>query len=177
MNKKVLAFGASNSKTSINKALATYAASKLNDVDVIIADLNDYELPLYSPELERENGVHAEVVRFYDLLDSVDGLVIWFAEYNGNYTPVFKNLFDWVSRIEQKVWKNKPMLAMSTSPGGRGGAGVLNITKEYFPHFGGNIVALFSLPVFQRNFQNGAIINEEKEAELSEKVYILQQSL
>ena len=48
MNKKVVAFGASNSSRSINKKLVTYASGLLEGTDVEILDLNDYELPLFS---------------------------------------------------------------------------------------------------------------------------------
>ncbi len=56
--KKVLAFGASNSKHSINKRFAVFAANSLANVEMHIADLNDYELPLYSVDLQREQGIH-----------------------------------------------------------------------------------------------------------------------
>ncbi len=176
--KKILAFGATNSKKSINKTFATYVAHKLTDVEVIVADLNDYKLPLYSPDLEKESGMHGDAIRFDNLLASVDGLVISLAEYNGNYTTAFKNLFDWLSRIDMRtIWKNKPLLLLSTSPGGRGGQNVMKISKELLPHFGGNIVTDFSLPFFSRNFQNGAIVDQQKLEELNNKIQIFQQSI
>ncbi|MBX2845890.1 MAG: NAD(P)H-dependent oxidoreductase [Saprospiraceae bacterium] len=169
--KKVLAFGASNSKTSINKVLATYAAQKLKNVQVIIADLNDYEAPLYSPDREIEIGIPEPILRFDELLASVDGLIISLAEYNGNYTTAFKNLFDWLSRLNnQNIWKNKPLLLLATSPGGRGAMNVLKITKEIFPFFGGNIIADFSLPKYYENFHEGNITDVSKRAELNGKI-------
>ena len=41
--KKIVAFGASSSKKSINKQFASYAASLISDADSIIIDLNDFE--------------------------------------------------------------------------------------------------------------------------------------
>jgi NAD(P)H-dependent FMN reductase len=76
-----------------------------------------------------------------------------------------------------KVWQEKPMLIMATSPGKRGGAGVLQTAIAAFPHFGGDIVAEFSLPNFQDNFQSGEIINQEKLTELEEKVSMFQLAL
>ncbi|MEM9079022.1 MAG: NAD(P)H-dependent oxidoreductase, partial [Bacteroidota bacterium] len=61
--KKILAFGASNSKTSINKAFATYVAHQIENLKVIVADLNDYALTLYSIDLEKEKGVHENALR------------------------------------------------------------------------------------------------------------------
>ena len=46
--KKIVAFGASSSKKSINKQFASYAASLISDADSIIIDLNDFEMPIYS---------------------------------------------------------------------------------------------------------------------------------
>ena len=103
--KKILAFGASNSSTSINKALAVYTANQLDNVDVIVADLNDYASPLYSMDLERENGVHENAMRFYELIQASDAIVVSLAEYNGLHTSAFKNLWDWLSRIKME----KPM--------------------------------------------------------------------
>ncbi|MGB1252044.1 MAG: NADPH-dependent FMN reductase, partial [Candidatus Promineifilaceae bacterium] len=48
----ILAFGASNSRNSINKALVTYAATLINN-DVEIIDLNDFEMPIYSQDREQ----------------------------------------------------------------------------------------------------------------------------
>jgi len=45
--KKIIAFGASSSKTSINKKLATYAAHLFEGATVEVLDLNDYEMPIF----------------------------------------------------------------------------------------------------------------------------------
>ena len=52
----IVAFAASNSTKSINKKLATYAASLVDDASVEVLDLNDYELPLFSTDKEEELG-------------------------------------------------------------------------------------------------------------------------
>lgn len=156
--KKILAFAGSNSKTSINKQLATYTASLVENVSYDIADLNEYPLPIFSLE-EEEKGFPTSVAAFNDLLAEYDGFVISLAEHNGSYAAVFKNIFDWVSRMDRKVFKDKPVLLMATSPGGRGGASVLETAAGTFPHLGGNVVAKFSLPSFYDNFKDRAIVN------------------
>lgn len=50
---KIVAFGASTSTTSINKALATFAASLVESAEVIVLDLNDYQVPLFSEDYEK----------------------------------------------------------------------------------------------------------------------------
>lgn len=175
--KKVIAFAGSNSKKSINKELATYAASFLEGVEIQTLDLNDFSLPIYGVEEENENGIPKNANEFYEEIKNTDGVILSLAEHNGNFSAVFKNLFDWMSRIEQKLWQNKPMLLMATSPGGRGGISVLEIAKNSFPHFGGNVVSEFSLPKFYDNFKDKEITEVTLLNKLKESVTVLQKKI
>ena len=175
--RKIIALGGSNSKKSINKILATYAAGQVANSETVIADLNDYELPLYGIDLENEKGIPEDATRLNDLLESADGLVISLAEHNGSYATAFKNAYDWMSRINKKVWKNKPMLLMATSPGPRGGATVLQTAKTSFPYLGGNIVAHFSLPSFHDNFSEEGITDKELNSELNQKIQLFKEAI
>ena len=132
MSKKIIAIGASNSKNSINKALATYAANRVEGANVQVLDLNDYEMPIYGIDYENEHGIPQKAEDFRNALHASDGIVISFAEHNGAYSVAFKNVMDWISRIKGDVWGNKPMLLMATSPGGRGGKTVLDIAVAKF---------------------------------------------
>ena len=164
--KKIIAFAGSNSKNSINKELAIYTASQISNIEVEVLDLNDFELPLYSIDLENEHGIPDNAQLFFDKIKLSDGIVLSLAEHNGAYSTVFKNIFDWMSRIDGKLWSDKPMLLMATSPGGRGGATVLEIAKGRFPYMGGNIVSDFSLPFFGNNFSDEGIKEEELDQQL-----------
>ena len=175
--KTIIAFAGSNSRTSINKKLAAYAASLVNDVEVKVLDLNDFELPLYGIDYESAHGIPDNAQKFLDHIKSSDGVVLSLAEHNGTYSTVFKNLFDWMSRLDGKLWSDKPMLLMATSPGGRGGATALEIAQGRFPYMGGNIVGSFSLPSFGDNFQDGKITNSELNSQLLEEVKQLEESL
>lgn len=168
--KNIIAIGGSNSKNSINKTLATYAANLITSATTTVVDLNDFELPLYSIDTETEQGIPEEAVRLNRTIESADAIVISLAEHNGSYAVGFKNAFDWLSRIHKEVWKNKPMLLLSTSPGGRGGATVLQAAKTTFPHLGGNIIADLAIPSFHTNFVDGKIINEEIMSILNTKI-------
>jgi chromate reductase len=159
--KKIIAFGASNSKQSTNKTLANFAAQKLSDIEYELIDLNDFEMPIYSIDREQESGIHKLARRFKELIKSADGIIISFAEHNGAYSVAFKNIYDWVSRIEQNVWNNKPMLLMATSPGARGGASVLNLASSNFKYANSNTIATFSLPSFYENFSVEEGIKDE----------------
>jgi len=155
--KNIVAFAGSNSKHSINKRLVSFVSSKLENVNVTVLDLNDFELPLYGIDYETEYGIPENAKRFLELIKSSNGIVLSLAEHNGAYSSAFKNIFDWMSRIDGKLWSNVPMFLMATSPGARGGASVLEIAKGRFPYMGGNIVADFSLPNFGQNFSDKGI--------------------
>lgn len=149
---KIIAFGGSNSHNSINKKLATYVSGLFENAEVEVLDLNDYALPVFSVDLEQEIGHPKEAVDFLEKLGSAQMLVVSLAENNGNYSVAFKNIFDWCSRKHKDVFQQKPMFLLATSPGGRGGASVLEIAKNNLPRYGANIVATFSLPSFYENF-------------------------
>lgn len=165
--KKIIAFGASSSKASINKQLATYTAKQFKDVEVEILDLNNYEMPIFSTDKETENGIPQLAHEFYYKLGTADLIVISFAEHNGAYSAAFKNIFDWTSRINAKTFQEKHILLLSTSPGPRGGSSVLEIAKNRFPFQGAVVKGSFSLPSFYENFDavNG-IINDEYKNQL-----------
>ena len=151
--KKIIAFGASSSKASINKQLATYVANEFADVAVEILDLNAYEMPIFSVDKQQENGIPKLAQDFYEKLGSADLIVISFAEHNGAYSSAFKNILDWTSRISATTFQGKPMLLLATSPGPKGGSTVLEIAKNRFPFQGGKVLNSFSLPTFQDNFE------------------------
>ncbi len=175
--KKITAFAGSNSKNSINKQLVAYASSLLDRTSVEILDLNDFELPLFGVDLEREKGIPENAHKFLEHIKESDGILVSLAEHNGAYTTVFKNLFDWMSRIESKTFFGKPMLLMAAAPGSRGGASVLEIAKNRFPFHDANITGVFSLPFFKDNFSEGKIINQELDSELKEAVSEFENSL
>ncbi|HAO23897.1 MULTISPECIES: NAD(P)H-dependent oxidoreductase [unclassified Methylophaga] len=167
---KVIAFAASSSKQSINKQLVTYAASLVDKAEVEVLDLNDYELPLFSVDIEKELGQPALAQAFIAKLGSADALVISFAEHNGNYSAAWKNLFDWCSRIEQKIFQKKPTILLSTSPGERGGATVMDIALNALPRFAAEIKGSMSLPSFYENFDadSGRVIHTDYDKQLHE---------
>lgn len=175
--KNILVFAGSNSSDSINKQLAVYAASLVSDTKSNILDLNDFNLPIYSKDLESEKGIPDNAKRFFDHIKQSDGIIVSLAEYNGAYTSVFKNLFDWISRLEQKTFLGKPMLLMATSPGGRGGATVLAMAHSRFPYHDAKIAAEFSLPLFHDKFSEGKITDSEFNEKLIEAVELFKKEL
>ena len=170
--KRVVAFAASSSSRSINKQLVTWACSLVEDAEVEILDLNDYELPLFSVDREDQLGQPEAAQAFLRKLNESDGIVISFAEHNGAYSAAYKNLYDWVSRIQPRVYRDKPMVLLSTSPGGRGAKSVMELAQSQIPRFGGEIRASVSVPSFDDNFDSaaGKVSNPEIAAQLEAAV-------
>jgi len=143
---KVLALAASNSKHSINKQLAIYTASLVPHAEIEILDINDYEMPIFSEDREKELGQPQPAKDFFQKIGEADLIIISYAEHNGTYTAAFKNLFDWTSRIDMKVYQNKAMILLSTSPGPGGAQNVLNTALTSAPHFAANVIGSLSIP-------------------------------
>ncbi len=175
--KNIITIGGSTSKASINKVLAEYAGSLMDGVKIINLDLNDYDLPLYSIDIETEAGFPDDLKDLNALVEEADGIILSLAEHNGAYSAAFKNAFDWLSRIEGKVWRNKPMLLLSTSPGPRGGQSVMELALSRFPYNGGNIIASMTFPSFGQNFNNGEVTNEALKLQLTDAVDALAKAL
>jgi len=147
----ILAFGASTSKKSINKQFATYVGQQFEG-NLEIIDLNDFPLPLFSTDLEAEIGHPFIITEFIQKLDHADLIIISFAEHNGNFTTAFKNLFDWTSRVKNKMFENKKLFLVATSTGGRGGLTAIEIAQNRFPRHGAELLGHFALPKFNENF-------------------------
>ncbi|RLJ59532.1 NAD(P)H-dependent FMN reductase [Litoreibacter meonggei] len=174
---KLLAFAASNSRTSINKRLVTHATEVFQkdvapQAEVEILDLNDYEMPIYSADREAEGGIPAEARKIFAKIGEADAVLVSYAEHNGNYTAAWKNIFDWASRIDAKVFQNKPMVAMSASPGASGGASVLATAKNSASFFGADLKGSFSVGPFGQKFDTdaGHLIDPETVATLKQSL-------
>ena len=164
--KKIITIAGSTSRKSINKQLAEYVGGLAKNVELIKVDLNDFEMPLFSVDVQNEHGFSDSVADLMAVIDQADGIVMSLAEHNGSYAAAFKNAMDWMSRIDGKVWKNKPMLLLSSSTGARGGRSVLESALTRFPYNGGNIVGSLSFPSFYENFRDGVVINEDLKSNL-----------
>ncbi len=80
---------------------------------------------------------------------------------------------DWLSRLDRRLFDNKPVVVLSTSPGKGGGKRALKITETFLGYFAGNIIGTFSLSSFNSNFDEG-IENEGLLQELHELLYKLE---
>jgi len=161
--KKIIAFSGSNSSTSINQKLVNFAASQIKNHEVKVIQLTEFELPMFSEDLEKSDGFSENLKELNKVISEVDGVIVSVNEYNSGVSGFFKNTTDWLSRINRDFLKDKKVLLLSTSPGGRGGMSALEFTKNTFPRFGADITGSYSLPKFYENFssEENKISNEE----------------
>jgi len=152
--KKIVAFSGSNSSTSINQKFVSFAASQINGQDVKVIKLADYELPMFSEDVEKEKGFPNNLEKLNQIISEVDAVIVSVNEYNSGVSGFFKNTTDWLSRINRDFLKDKKVLLLSTSPGGRGAMTALEFTNNTFPRFGADITGTFSFPKFYENFSS-----------------------
>ncbi len=126
---KILAFAGSARKDSLNKKLLKIAVegAQAAGADVTLVDLADFELPLFSQDLESEMGMPDIAGKFKRLMIAHDGFLIASPEYNSAFSPLLKNTIDWASRSESDdepplmAYRGKTAAILATSPGGLGG--------------------------------------------------------
>ncbi len=125
---KILVFAGSIRRDSFNRKLATVAAGICRDAgaETTLLELSDYSLPLFSQDLEVDQGLPAHAVELKKLFQEQDGFVIVCPEYNGSITPLLKNTIDWLSRRAGDeppllAYRGKTATLLSASPGALGG--------------------------------------------------------
>lgn len=149
---KILAFAGSNAKNSINYKLVEYSCNQLDELQIELLNFAHYPFPMYSIDLEQEQGFSNAMVELKNQLNAADGLVLSVSEHNSMPSAYFKNVLDWLSRIERNFLENTKVLLLSTSPGKRGGMSAREAVGALLPRFGAEVVAQYSLPSFGENF-------------------------
>lgn len=161
--KKLIAFAGSNSSTSINYELVKYTVSLIDDFDIQLLNMAKVEFPMFSEDLERAKGYQDSLVALKDDIVEADGVIISVNEHNGNPSAYFKNLIDWLSRVDRKFLNEKYIFVLGTSNGARGATGSIGVTEKLLPRFGAQVEDIFSLPNFKENFsvKKGVMTNTE----------------
>lgn len=167
----VLAFAGSNSTVSINYKLVKFTATLLQDEEVRLRDMANYPFPMFSEDHEKENGYSNSLVEFKNEIVNAKALIIAVNEHNSYPSAYFKNVLDWLSRLDSKFLASKKILLMSTSNGGRGAIGSLGVAEKIMTRFKGEVIESFSLPNYSVNFdEHKGITNEELSKIYNEKV-------
>lgn len=140
---KFLVFAGSTRKESFNKKLAKAAEQILrnNSADVTYLDLRNLPMPLYDGDLETDQGIPENGLKFREILKSHQAFLISSPEYNSSISGVLKNAIDWASRPisgepSLVCFKGKVVSLMSASPGKLGGIRGLVTVRSILSNIG-----------------------------------------
>jgi len=78
-------------------------------------------IPLYNADLHADGKFPAPVTAFADAIRAADGVIIVTPEYNYTIPGALKNAIDWVSRLKDQPFKEKPIAIQSATQGPMGG--------------------------------------------------------
>src|SRR6266542_4394358 len=109
-------------KGSYNAALAR-ALPGLAPAGLSLRPAPSFEkIPLYNFDIQHSTGFPAEVNAWADAIRGADALIIVSPEYNWSIPGALKNAIDWVSRMKEQPFKDKPVALQSAAPGILGGS-------------------------------------------------------
>ena len=80
------------------------------------------EFPIYNFDIQNSSGFPAPAVVWADAIRGADGILIVSPEYNWSVPGGLKNAVDWVSRMKDQPFKDKPVALQSAAGGILGGS-------------------------------------------------------
>ncbi len=80
------------------------------------------KFPIYNHDIQDATGFPAEAVAWADAIRRADGIIIVSPEYNWSIPGGLKNAIDWVSRMKEQPFKDKPVALQSAAGGILGGS-------------------------------------------------------
>ncbi len=108
-------------KGSFNAALQRALPELAPETMAIKAVAGIGEMPLYNADVRAE-GFPESVTAMAESIRKADGIIICAPEYNYSIPGVLKNAIDWLSRLEDQPFADKPILLQSATAGVLGGA-------------------------------------------------------
>ncbi|HEU5018324.1 MAG TPA: NADPH-dependent FMN reductase [Pseudolabrys sp.] len=118
----VLVICGSLRKKSFNAAL-TRALPELAPANMKFIPAPDFEiLPPYNADIQDASGFPPAAEDLAQAIRHADGVLIVSPEYNWSIPGTLKNAIDWVSRMKDQPFKQKPVALQSCSQGVLGGA-------------------------------------------------------
>lgn len=118
----VLVICGSLRKGSYNAALARTLPA-LAPAGMKLRSAQSFEhFPIYNFDIQNATGFPAEVNAWAEAIHSADGLIIVSPEYNWSIPGGLKNAIDWVSRMKDQPFKDKPVALQSAAGGILGGS-------------------------------------------------------
>lgn len=167
----MLVFVGSNSSKSINEQLTKSVLKELT-LEHEFIDLKTLDIPLFSEDLESKIGSPEGIKLLMEYINKHQHIFITTNEHNQNLSAFFKNVLDWLSRIELKFLANKKVFILSTSEGRRGALGANESLQKLVVRFGCETYDWFAFTSFNENFdrEKQRILNSEMLNEIKTKV-------
>lgn len=162
---KTIAFVGSNSSKSINRQLTLALLKNHPEVDFI--DIQDWSIPLFSEDIEREQGYPEMIKSLANKIKESKKIIITVNEHNSNVSAFMKNILDWLSRYSKRIFSEKDILVLSTSNGKRGGLSANEYTVGFCSRNGSENIESATFSSFSENFdtQNQKNSNLERKIE------------
>ena len=128
----VITIAGSLRKGSFNAALAR-TLPKLAPPGMTIGAAPPWNtFPIYNADDQVASGFPAPVQALADAIRKADGVMIVSPEYNYGLPGGLKNAIDWLSRLENQPFKDKPVAIQSATGGPLGGARVQYQWRQVF---------------------------------------------
>jgi NAD(P)H-dependent FMN reductase len=107
--KKILVVLSSVRESRIADNILATVQKQLGDYEVTVADFKEMPLPFFdaplTPSNEHFTATDPNVIKWANMVEASDAVVMLVAEYNYSFTAVLKNAIDWVF----KPWSGKPV--------------------------------------------------------------------
>lgn len=168
---KILAIAGSLREQSFNHRLLLAAASLdfagADSTEITVIRLRDFDLPMFDEDLEKAEGIPANVRTLKSLFKAHDGLLLACPEYNSSITGALKNAIDWVSRPMEgegrlECFSGKVAGLLAASPGRLGGLRGLREVRSILSSIGTLVVPQeFALASAHEAFADDGSLREE----------------
>src|SRR6185503_3491276 len=103
---------------ALTRALPALAPEGMHLTDAPRVDT----MPHYNYDDQAATGFPPSVTAFADAIRTADGVILVSPEYNWTIPGALKNAIDWVSRMKDQPFKEKPVAIQSCSQGPLGGS-------------------------------------------------------
>ncbi len=118
---KILTICGSLRKNSFNGAIVR-ALPSLAPPELSFSEAPSFAgFPAYNDDVRLSSGAPADVEAWAAAIRAADGVIIVSPEYNWSVPGPLKNAIDWVSKLKDVPFKDKPVALQSASGGQMGG--------------------------------------------------------
>lgn len=167
----VFALAASLRRQSLNEKLLHRAVVPLDKqlgCRIHPAKLNEYPLPLYNADVQRDEGFPEASERLRAAIEEADAMVLATPEYNHSIPGGLKNAIDWVSRYRPNPLEGCHVLLLAAANSRVGGLRGLRQTRVPLEALGAHVYPrMYGLSGAREAFDaDGQFVDDERDAEL-----------